>query len=182
MNKFDPYKEALFRVQSAASRFLNAPRRQYLESLAQELSKRLKLPEIDTLLQDIHKKHNHFPTTAMFEAEIKAIEKDRWVKNSKGNMVRRVLNGNRWVSDKAPGTPITAEALFILMQTGQSSGGAFDIARAGWRHLSDEQVWAAFDLWLNGKVAPCLLDPKPAHKPTPKPEPSVDDLFSEEAP
>lgn len=64
----------------------------------------------------------------------------------------------QWISDIAPGTPAIAEGMFLLIRKGQSDSKRFKIAKQHYKHLSDKQIWQAYEAWTEGAVDPCLLE------------------------
>lgn len=149
------YEECLGRLEKAGKNFPYAPRRKYVEEVAAQMSKRLKLFEVDALLLDLHKRHENFPSMFTLEAEFKRFENKRWESANPNRTAIRKKN-EPWVSQRAPGTPATAEVLFDMIRASRTETGAFQRARSLYAHLSDEQLWDCFGYWSQGKIHPLL--------------------------
>lgn len=150
------YKECLDRLEKAGKNFPYSPRRKYVEEVATQMSKRLKLFEVDALLLDIHKRYENFPSMFTLEAEFKKFENKRWESANPGRTAIR-KKAEPWVSRMAPGTPPTAESIFEMIRSGKTESGAFKQARALYAHLDDEQLWTCFGYWSEGRVHPMLV-------------------------
>lgn len=137
-------------------RFRDRPSQKYLEEVAAEMTRRLKIPEVDKYLDGLERRHERFPSMLQIDAAIKKIEQERWTATSNGSAI--VKKKIRWVSQKAPGTPPTAEALFELIDSNNTGSGAFRPARLCWKHLTDEELWECYEKWTEGKVHPLLAD------------------------
>ncbi len=90
-----------------------------------------------------------------------------------------------WQSRQVPGTPVTAETLFILIREGQTESFRFRLARAWYAGLTDEEVWAAYQMWDRRQGvhealaprAPGALHPVASAAPVVK---AADSLFGDE--
>lgn len=128
-----------------------------MDEVAHELSVRLKIPEVEILLLDLHKRFENFPNAVQLEGEIKKLERRRWqAANPERTAIKKKPEG--WASRQAPGTPAYAEALFELIKAGSTDGGAFKVARSRFAHLTDEQVWQCYEAWTHGVASPLLKD------------------------
>lgn len=65
-----------------------------------------------------------------------------------------------WQSRIAPGTPQNLEALFDMINKGNSGTGAFKFARSLFEYLTDEDIWQAYDHWIEGKLDPTVIEKK----------------------
>lgn len=68
----------------------------------------------------------------------------------------------RWQSSRAPGTPQSLEALFEMMNRGNTGTGAFRFARAHFGYLTDEDLWSCYESWLDGKLNPIVVEKRDA--------------------
>jgi hypothetical protein len=66
----------------------------------------------------------------------------------------------QWQSKKAPGTPQALEAIFEIMNKGNSGTGAFKFARQMFAYLSDEELWHAHDEWCEGRFDASVVEKK----------------------
>lgn len=76
-------------------------------------------------------------------------EVGRWGKEraSAEKVIRNYRPRHVWQSRQVPGTPVTAETLFVLIRDGKTDTPRFRLARAWYAGLSDEDVWAAYEMW-----------------------------------
>lgn len=70
----------------------------------------------------------------------------------------------RWFSRQAPGTSPGYEAMFTMIKNGHHDSKAFQFERRYYR-LTEEELWAAYEDWCNGRVHPKILE---RDKPGPK--------------
>lgn len=156
---FDLKAEALIRLETCVRRFRDRPSQKYLEEVAAEFAKRLKLPEIERYLFELEKRHERFPTMLAIDASLKKIEQDRWrsANPERTAIVRKKTEPFR----RVPGTPISAEALFEMIKGGRQDSGAFRFAREGYSSLTDDELWSCYEWWCEGKINPLILGQRP---------------------
>lgn len=85
---------------------------------------------------------------------------ERWIKEEnqcpKVPLKKSFFNRQKWESRQAPGTPPGFEALFEMMKANKTEGASFKYARYVYKNLTDDQIWAAFELWMDHKVHPIV--------------------------
>lgn len=67
-----------------------------------------------------------------------------------------------WVSKRAPGTPQSLEALFDMMNKGNMGTGAFKFARGLFQYLTDDHLWSAYEMWVEGKFDSSVIEKREA--------------------
>ena len=86
-------------------------------------------------------------------------DKGRWrpASNKKSAVVvsRKPLGSA--MHKRVEGVPVRAEILFGLIKDGKTATGAFRFARKRLSEFSDDQIWGAYDEWLEGKVPTIFL-------------------------
>lgn len=148
--------EYRYLLTECAKKFIHAPRGSYLDSLAKEFALRLKHHEVEKILSGLHLKKSTFPSMAYFETEIKNAERQRYQikKTSNGHVLTRIV-------PKVYGVPVVIEALFHMIQKGETNTGAWNYARKICK-LTEEELMQAYEAWVDNKLHPLLQKDKSA--------------------
>lgn len=138
--------EYRYMLTECAKKFIHSPRNSYLDSLAKEFSKRLKPAEVEKILTGLHLKKSTFPSMTYFDVEMRAAEKLRYQvkKTSNGHVLTRM-------SPKVLGVPVIVEALFHMIQRGDTDTGAWNYARKMCK-LSEDELMKAYEAWVDGQL------------------------------
>ena len=106
----------------------------------------MKTFEAEQLLKYLPSRYDVFPSLAAIEVEIPKFVTAK----------PKVSEAEKpWVSKRAPGTPASIEAMFILIENNQTESVAFK------RHLSrlkvsEDEIMRWYESWFSGKVHPDL--------------------------
>jgi hypothetical protein len=156
---FNKKEEFVRKLESVQNKFRYAPTRKYLIEVAEFLSTRLKLSELDAYCANLPLKHHSFPDLKTIEAEVRAIitRPQQWAKGPTLSVAKPV---EAWVSKQAAGTPAQAEALFNLIKKGKTESFRFTIARnREWaKRLSDDELFKCYEAWCRGTVHPLIFN------------------------
>lgn len=154
-HRFDLKAEILKKLELCVWKFRDRPPQKYLEAVADEMSRRMKLVEVDRYLSGIEDRYKRFPTMFDINKDIKGIERKHWHRADSSDAV--VVKPKEWLSRQAPGTPAKAEALFELIKKNDTESGPFRMARAMYSHLTDDEVWEAYNDWHHGRVSQIIF-------------------------
>jgi len=133
-------------VVGTAQKFRAKPSQEYLGHVVDLLDRSMKLFEAEKLMEMIPKNFDVFPSLSQIEEAIPSFR------------VKPVISSDLdkpWTSRKAPGTPASVEALFMLIEKGLTNCSAFSV---GMRYIraTEKELWVWFESWTEGKVHPEL--------------------------
>lgn len=152
--------EALRLLEKCRRRFRTPMTQKYIEEVANLISKRLTIKEMEIYLDQLAFQYETFPYLKNIETDIRAIEKGvfRRKEDPAKPLTQYVPPEPKPL--RVPGTPPTLEALFLLIEKGRTEGAGFRVARScSWaKDLSDEALWACYEAWIRKEIHPIIQE------------------------
>lgn len=137
-------------VDDLSRNFRVKPNQDFLTNVVQIIEKQLRVHELPGFREEILRNYSSFPSIKSLTESI-----GRYIRNRRtvvAQTTERKIYHNRWESRQAPGTPASAEAIFILMQgpQGRYEDRAIQNFKERYR-MSDDELMICFQEWTEGR-------------------------------
>lgn len=136
------------RLAILSEKFKDRTQDKYLERMADWILENCSYKTADLVLKNIESEFDRFPTIAQIAQRAKMIRMNEVI-------AIKPMEEKPWVSKKAPGTPASIEALFLMIEVNKTESKAFKFGQK-FTGLDDEILWECYQNWQDGKIHPRL--------------------------